>query len=378
MDQAHGSRGVAVRLHGVRVRVDWSFLFLVGLVFWSLEAGVFPQAYPGLSVSSRIGLAVLGTLLMVGSLTLHELCHSWQSLREGVEVREITLWLLGGVSQVARPVESPAAEFRIVAAGPACTAVLTVVFMAAAGASYALGAPDAFTGVIVYAAWINLVLLVFNLVPALPLDGGRLVHALLWRRSGDRDRATLRAGTLGQVLAAGLIGVGVLLGTVWADAVSGLWMVLIGWYLLASARREEAAARRSSRLERVRAADLLPAGSVVIGADSTLAELTDLLCARPDVNALPVASAGRLVGALVLKDAGQVPLESRSLVQVRDVMRPITALPRVAATASGGEVVRLLQEGAPAVVVVGDAGTPLDTRTGVVTAADLEEVIMSG
>ena len=182
------------RIGGVQVRVNWSWLVIFALIVWSLEAGIFPSQNPGLSHGTYLAMAVAAAVLFFASLLLHELGHAWQARREGMEIDGITLWLFGGVSQFKTRFPSAGAEFRIAIAGPLVSLVLGVVFVLIAFA----GLPSAVDGVAAWLGYINLALLVFNLIPALPLDGGRVLRGALWRIKGDLGWATRIAADIGR------------------------------------------------------------------------------------------------------------------------------------------------------------------------------------
>ena len=307
-------------MFGVGITLDWSWLLILGLITWSFAAVAFPDAAPGLSTTAYVVMAVVAAFLFFASVLVHELCHTLQSRREGVPVGQITLFLFGGVSQTEAPLPGPGAEFRVVAAGPASSAVLTVLFWLSATAGHAVGAPLAVTAVLAYLARLNALLLGFNVLPALPLDGGRLLHAWLWRRSGDAQRATLAAAYGGRGLGYLLVVLGLL--SVWSTgSLAGMWLALVGWFVLASVQQEVRAARAQQALAGLAVRDVMSA-PVALEPDLSIAALADLLRQVPSHTLYPVVEHGRLVGLLLLARAGHVPLERRSEVTVRDVMEP--------------------------------------------------------
>ena len=221
------------RVAGVEIGVNWSWIVVVGLVGWSLGAVVFPDEVPGLSDGTYLAMALIATVLFFASLLLHELGHAVVARREGMEIEGITLWLFGGVARFKGMFPSGGAELRIALAGPAVSLFLGLLFL---GAAAVLPMPDAVDGVVAWLGRINLILLAFNMLPALPLDGGRVLRALLWLRSGDFMRATSTAGTMGRVFGNGLMILGVL--AVFAGAPGGLWFVAIGFFLSTAAQAE--------------------------------------------------------------------------------------------------------------------------------------------
>lgn len=310
---------VLFHVRGVPVKIGWSWLIIFLLVLWSLAAALFPSRYPGLGGATYVVMAVVATLLFFASLLVHELSHTLRSLREGVHVRGITLFLFGGVSEADEPIPSPAAEFRIVAAGPFASAVLAVLFFLLAEMARGVGLSDPWVGVLVYLAQINGLLLAFNLVPALPLDGGRLLHALLWWRTEDNALATIYAGTAGRAFGAVLIAIG-LTSMLAGASVGGLWFVLIGWFLLQAVRQEVLAARTQEAFTGLRVRDLMTADLITVHPSMTLEEFSAFLYRKPSHPVYPVVEDGTFVGLLEVKKAGKVPLEDRATVRVAEVM----------------------------------------------------------
>jgi Zn-dependent protease len=221
------------RFGGVEVRIDWSWLLIFALIVWSLAEGVFPSQNPGLSDGVHVGMALVAALLLFASVLLHELGHAWQARREGVEIDAITLWVFGGVAQIKGRFPGAGAEFRVAVAGPLVSVALGVVFVLIALADL----PSAVDGVGAWLGYANLSLAVFNLIPALPLDGGRVLHAALWRASGDLGWATRLASAIGQGFGYLFIAGGIAMFVV-NGSFSGAWLVLIGWFVLQGARAE--------------------------------------------------------------------------------------------------------------------------------------------
>lgn len=307
------------RFKGVPVKLGWSWLVIFGLVFWSLESTLFPATYPGRSETTYLVMSGVATVLFFASILVHELSHTYQSLREGVAVREISLWLFGGVSRADEPLPGPGAELRVVGAGPLASAVLAALFLALAAGAQALGLSDAWYGVLDYLGRINLLLLVFNIVPAIPLDGGRLLHALLWRRTGDAATATLKAAVAGRAFAWLLIVLG-LMSLVATSSMNGLWFLVLGWFLLQAVQQEVLGARVVRAFSGLRVRDLMTTSLSTVPPGMSIAEFADLLGRWPSHPAYPVLDDGRFVGMLLLRRAGEVPLETRADVHVGDVM----------------------------------------------------------
>lgn len=363
---------VLFRVRGVPVKIGWSWLVIFVLIFWSLATALFPSTYPDLSGVTYLLMAVAATVLFFVSILVHELSHTLQSLREGVHVREITLWLFGGVSQADEPLPGPGAEFRVVFAGPLASAALAVLFLAMALPARAVGVSDAWVGVPEYLARINGLLLAFNLVPALPLDGGRLLHALLWWRSGDSATATIYAATAGRVFGAVLVAIGLVSMFVGAD-VSGLWFVVLGWFLLQAVRQEVLAARVTQAFTGLRVRDLMATSLVTVDASQTLEDFADFLARGPSHPAYPVLDRERFVGLLLLKRAGAVPAADRPTVTVADVMLAEALVPTVHADDLVAEAAQVLsREPGRAIVREGDGGQAV---VGLLSTSDLSRAV---
>lgn len=246
---------------GIDVRVHWSLLIVAGLLTVSLAGSLLPSAVPGIAGPAALVLGLTGAVLFLGSILAHELSHSLVAQRNGIGVNRITLWLLGGLAELEREPRSAGAEFRIAAAGPAMSFGLAVALAAAAWVVGLVTTPLAV--VLGWLALVNVVLAVFNLFPAAPLDGGRILRAALWRHNGDRWASMATAARAGQAFAVllGVIGFLQLVNS-WGN---GLWTALLAWFVWGAARGELGHARRQQRAEeaRQRAAQMSPWGAVV-------------------------------------------------------------------------------------------------------------------
>lgn len=223
------------RIAGIPVGVNPWWLVIVALITWELGASYYPSAIPRIAPVAAYGLGLLSVLLLFVSILAHEFGHAIMARRRGVDVEEIDLWLLGGVSRMSGRPQTPEDEFSYALAGPAVTAVVAMVFgilvYVVAGAGH-----STLKAVIDYEFEMNMMLLTFNLVPAFPLDGGRAVRALLWRRRGNIVAATETAAGIGRGFGYLLMGLGVLL--TFDGWVTGLWLAVIGIFLVSAAGAE--------------------------------------------------------------------------------------------------------------------------------------------
>lgn len=231
-------RGVHVgRVLGIEVRLDWSVAIIVALLTWLLATDGLPTIAPGYSSGAYWFASFVSAIVFFGSLVAHEVSHSVVARHRGLAVRDITLWLFGGVATIEGEARSPRDDFAIAVAGPLTSFAIALVALFATGALHVLGFPRIVVGCAAWLSSINFVLAVFNLAPAAPLDGGRLLRAWLWHRSGNHASAALKATQAGQVFAWLLIGFGVLEFVV-GGSLEGLWMLVLGWVVLGAARAE--------------------------------------------------------------------------------------------------------------------------------------------
>ncbi len=284
-----------VTLFGFDIRIDPSWGLIAALITWSLCQHTFPAALPGLSQWSYAAMAVLAMLLFFASLVGHELAHAVTARRFGVETRHITLFLFGGVAELAQEPTKAVHELWIAAAGPAMSFGLAFTFWTLAGAGAVLVGAGPVVAVLNYLALINLILALFNLLPAFPLDGGRILRAWLWRRSGDMLAATETAARAGTILAYGLMGLG-LLGLFQGAMVSGFWQILIGVFVLAAARSSVDAQRTKSLLGDRTVGQLMTAETVIVDPKATLSALVNQVILAKRIGFVPVVDAGVLLG----------------------------------------------------------------------------------
>jgi Zn-dependent protease len=332
------------RFGGVEVRLNWSLIAVFALITWSLAEGVFPSQNPGLSHGTYIAMGIVAAVLFLASILLHELGHSWVARREGIEVDSITLWLFGGVSQFKDRFASAGAEFRVAISGPLVSIVLGVLFVLIAVAQV----PSSVDGVAAWLGYINLILAVFNLLPASPLDGGRVLHAALWRAKGDFAWATRIASEIGQGFGYLFIALGLAM-FIFQGSFSGAWLAFIGWYLLQGATAEARYVATEQALEGLRVRDLMVRDPVSVDADSTIGRLMDDVVWSHRFTTYPVLDGGKPVGLLTFASVAAVPRSDWDTRRVRDTMIPLDQVP-------------LLTEDEKAVDALAELATPSANR----------------
>jgi Zn-dependent protease len=321
-------------IRGIRIGVDYSWFLVLFLIILWLSGFYRDVLGAEQSAVEPYLLAVASAIAFFGSILLHELGHAAVANRLQIPITQITLWLFGGVARMSRDSDSAGTEFKIAAAGPAVTLVLAVFFwavgVAAAGTADFWEAvrldPDAeVSGVLAMIAWlaeINLLVLVFNLIPAFPLDGGRIARAIVWRVTGDRNRATRFAAGIGRGFSYVLIGGGLLLivGGGGDFVITGLWLALIGFILGQSARSYVAQSKFASRIDGISVADVMDPEPVFITEDTSVQRALDEYFLRYRWPWFPVVDAGEHFRGLLVREAADgVPEPSRATQTVGEV-----------------------------------------------------------
>lgn len=360
-----------LRVRGIPIGVHWSWLFVFVIVVWSLATSLFPSTYPGLDGSTYVAMAAVSAVAFFGSVLLHELGHALRGVREGVAIDGITLWLLGGVAKLQGNPPSPPAEFRVAVCGPVMTLGLAAAFAAAAIVGDRLGWPDAAQGVVDYLARINGLVLAFNLVPALPLDGGRVLRSWLWRRQQSFAAATRSAARAGQAFGLMLIAIG-LLGLFQRSGPGGIWFAFLGWFLVQAAQSEAAMAQVHQVLGGTKVGELMSGDPVVVGPDTPVGDLIDRQSAGRLFSTYPVIDRGDLVGVVSLRAAAAVPRSDRETRRVAQVMTPVD---KVVTATVDQDVVQILPrlggETGPAMVTEGTRLVGVLSTSDVVRAVEV-------
>jgi Zn-dependent protease len=319
-------------VRGIRIAVDWSwFLVLFLVIFWLSD--FYGRVLGESSASSTpFFLAVASAIGFFGSIVLHELGHAFAAMRNGIGITSIQLWIFGGMARMDRESDSPSTEFKVAIAGPLVTfaivVALTAVGLAVAGwtefRQAALVESNAgASGVIAMIAWlasINLLVLVFNLLPAFPMDGGRIARAIAWWRTGDRNSATRFAANLGRVFGYIFIGGGLLL-IVNGDAFGGIWLALIGMVINSSARAASMQTAITGRISKLVVSDVMDREPVAIPDELSVEQALDEYFLRYRWPWFPVVDAAhRFLGLVVRDKADEVPEISRSTSHVYDLL----------------------------------------------------------
>jgi Zn-dependent protease/predicted transcriptional regulator len=332
------------RVFGIDIRIDYSWLFIVVLLTWNLTA-VFSVWHPGWSIYESAGVALTASLLFFGCILLHELAHSAVATRFGVRVRSITLFLFGGVSNIEREPPSAKAEFLMAIVGPITSILLGIGFLIAASlttdlSSYGSGA--AWTGLaglgplrtlLVWLGPINIIIGVFNLIPAFPLDGGRVLRSILWGLSGNLRASTRRASFIGRafgwlfIMTGIAMFFGVRVPLFGSGFVSGLWLAFIGWFLQSAASQAYSRLAVDEALEGHVVSEVMRREAPVVSPELPLTTLVHDYFVRSDERALPVVRDDHPVGVVSISDVRPVPPGEWGATTVASVMQPWASVP---------------------------------------------------
>ena len=329
------------RIAGIEIGLNWSWLAIFALIVWSLAVGVFPSTNPGLSDGTYVAMGIVAAVLFFTSLVLHELGHALEARREGMEIEGITLWLFGGVAKFRGMFPSAGAELRIAIAGPLVSLLIGVVFVLIA---WGLDLPEAVDGVAAWLGYINLVLLVFNLIPALPLDGGRVLRAALWAARGSFAWATRLAASIGRGFGYLFIAAGIGL-LIFQGVFSGAWLAFIGWFLLQAAGAEARYLAARQALGGLRVRDLMVREPVTVRPDLTLGQFMDDVVWARRYTTYPVVEDGRAVGLLPFRCVAEVPRSEWDRRRVGDCMLPRERVPVLEEEEDLTEALQELSEG---------------------------------
>jgi Zn-dependent protease len=321
-----------VRVFGIRVGVDPSWFLALFLFIWWLT-GYYQDAIPGNDDTGAFLLATATALLYFLSILLHELGHAWVAIRNRIPIAGIDLWLFGGIARMTRDTPSPGVEFRVSIAGPVVTlliaGVCTLIGIAAGGAhdfwNAVKGDPvalsDGLLAMIAQLAFINVILLIFNLIPAFPLDGGRFARAIAWQITGDRTRATNLTAAIGQGFSYVMIGIGIFW-TLNYNVVGGLWWIFIGIFLGQAAKGAAYQTALMSKIEGLSVADVMDNEPVAIPGDMTIDQALHEYFLRYRYPWFPVVDGnGRFVGIVDRERAERIPEDRQKVFTVREIVR---------------------------------------------------------
>jgi Zn-dependent protease/CBS domain-containing protein len=358
-----------------RVGLNWSVLIIVALISFALATGEFPVADTGFGTGAYWTAATVTAILFMASLLGHELSHAVVARRRGVTVDGIVLWALGGVAKLNGDAPDAGSELRIAIAGPVASVALAAAFSISAFGLSALGASPLVVTALWWLAAMNALLALFNLLPAYPLDGGRVLRAELWRRWGDRLRATDAAAEIGRLFGMAFIALGLFTFLfVPAFSLNGIWLALIGWFVLGASRQERGSVRITSALDGLRVGDVMRPVTAVVPAYATLEDLVDQYFRPQRLDRCPLVDLnGAIAGLLTLDQIGRVSAEHWRSTRASDVAWPTASLAQVAPGAALPDCVVQLSSVPSHCGLVFEDGQ----LVGTVTSGDIEQALRS-
>lgn len=344
------------RVYGIPVRIDYRWFLVVGISVWlvamNLQRGI--QGLPPVGVVTAWALGVVTTLALFLSVFGHELSHALVARMEGIEIIEIVLHPFGGLARLRSDPETPGAEFRIAVAGPAASFLFAVLAFGAYQVAL-IGDYRTSAAILFFIGSGNILLALFNLFPGYPLDGGRILRALIWRRRGSMMEATRIAGLCGILIAVTLMVVGVYIAVSpkWNGTLSGLWSVMVGLFLFDAAA---SVVRHARQMKQATVADAMSA-PLSIEPDVLISHFVDSILPQYRRTSFPVAQGRQLHGILSLEDLKRLPRERWPRTRARDVMRPVDPSLFVETTATMARADEIMQRnGIGSLAVIDQAG----------------------
>jgi Zn-dependent protease/CBS domain-containing protein len=310
-------------IRGIPIRIHFTWLIIFGLLSWSLASGYFPQHYPDLPITAYWIKGIIAALFLFGSVLVHELMHALMAQSLRVPIAGITLFALGGVSEMKQEPPSPSAEFKIAIVGPLASLVLAGLFWFLWRALEREGPDPSFAAIALYLMGLNTVVAVFNMLPAFPLDGGRVLRAIIWGITKNLKKATYLATRVGRIFAYILISLGAV--SLFAGAgFQGIWMALIGFFLLQGAQASYTQVILKEALAGIAVRDIMVKDVVSVPPGLSVRTLIEGFFLTHGYGGFPVVDNGQVLGIVSLGDVKRIPPEEYDRVTVREVMIPLT------------------------------------------------------
>lgn len=363
------------RVKGVKIRVHFTFFIVFALITWTLSIHVFPMLLPGLTYGVHLFVAVVAVIILFTSVVLHELAHSIMATRYGIKVRQIVLFIFGGVSDIEEEPGDFRKEFKIAIVGPLTSfalagifALLSLLIESMASGRNALLILQAIDAILSYGALVNLMLGAFNLLPAFPLDGGRILRTVLIKRRIDYDAATRIVVRTSVIISYALIGIG-LLSIVTGSFVGGFWILLIGWFLNSGAQSYLQQQELASVLSDVRLRDIMNTNIIAVRTGSNLNDIFRNFFEVHMKTAFPIIDdSGSLSGLVTLPIATSVSKDKRQFTIVDDIMIHKNDLILMDDTNNAYQALNEIARRKMNIVFICDAGEKIE---GLVTKTDI-------
>jgi len=359
------------RIIGIPVRIHYTLWLVLLLIAWSLAEGYMPQHYPGLGATTYWAIGIVSAIVLFVSVFLHELSHSYIAKKNGLPIKRITLFFFGGVSEMSEEPKDPALEVRMAAAGPLTSFLIAIVLGGFWYLTVLVGGPTpgGLTPIIAtlyYAALLNGVLGAFNLIPAFPLDGGRVLRGSLWNRSKNLLSATTNATRVSEAISLLMMAVGLFF-VIFGDFINGLWIIFLGWFIRSGAETSLRQTRLTESLVGVRVGDIMTRELLSVSPDATVHQLvSDYFLVHPH-GGYPVISNGKLLGVVTMASVRSIPREKRDIERVSQAMVPFERTITVSPTTSAIDALQIMAKNGIGRLVIMDG----DRITGMLTRGDL-------
>ncbi|HZW55435.1 MAG TPA: site-2 protease family protein [Nitrososphaerales archaeon] len=308
------------KIYGIPILLDYSWFIIFILIAYTVGFGLMPSTYPGLGWPDYVAIGVLSSVLLFGSVLVHELAHSILAKRNGLKIKQISLFIFGGVSEIEEEASNPSVELKVSAAGPITSILIAALAYGAWYLSVILHLTPLVRAPVEYTALVNEIVAAFNLIPAFPMDGGRILRSLLWYRNKDLLKSTRTASRVGNAIAYIMIFGGIFF-VFFADPITGIWLVLIGWYISSAARGAMTATVIQKDLQMMKANQVMTRTIDSVSPDISLEELSQEIF-RTKHNGFPVLSGQELVGCVTNEDLRKVKREQWPTTRVADIMVP--------------------------------------------------------
>lgn len=356
------------KLLGFSVSVDVSWGIILFLVVWSLAKGAFPAYYPNLSMQTYWVMGVVGALGLFISIIIHEFSHSLVARKYGMDIKGITLFVFGGVAEMKDEPETPKIEFLMAIAGPIASLLLSLLFGALYQAAVTLGLPVPIVAILGYLGAINLLLAIFNMIPAFPTDGGRVLRSILWWIKGDIRWATRTASRIGVLFAMFIIFIG-FMNMIQGNVIGGVWWILIGSFLFSAANSSYQSLLIKQSFAGKSVKEYMNTDPVTVPSHITLQEFVDEYLYRYHYKMFPVIQEGRISGLITLNALKAVPQEKWPTMQVSEIMQKASKENTLPAAMSVHEAMLAMNESGISRMLVEAHGK----ITGIITLKDLLE-----
>src|SRR5947208_2960361 len=356
------------RIIGIPVRIHYTLWLVLLLIAWSVADGYLPQS---IDPATRWAVGIVSAILLFVSVFLHELSHSYTAKKNGLPIARITLFFFGGVSELSEEPKDPALEVRMAAAGPLTSFLIAIILGAFWLLTFSIGgpSPDGLTPIIAtlyYAALLNGVLGAFNLIPAFPLDGGRVLRGSLWSRSKNLLSATAIATRVSEAISLLMMAVGLFF-VVFGDFVNGLWIIFLGWFIRSGAETSLRQTRLTESLAGVRVGDIMTRELLSVSPDASVQQLvSDSFLVHPH-GGYPVISNGKLLGVVTMSSVRSIPRDKSEFERVSQAMVPFERTITVGPTTPAIDALQIMAKNGVGRLIVMDG----DKIAGMVTRGDL-------